>query len=150
LFLLLKTVHILSATLLFGTGLGSAFTCGARIAAALIAGVSRQAVWADWLFTVPAVILQPLTGLWLMALAGHSFDALWLKLSLVLYLLAVACWLPVVWLQIRIQRLAAGAIASRAPLSALYHRLRGFWFWLGWPAFLAVLAAFFVMVVKPL
>jgi uncharacterized membrane protein len=152
-FLLIKTVHILSATVLFGTGLGSAFYLwrahrGGE--ASVIAAVSRNVVLADWLFTAPAVILQPLTGLWLMASAGISFAPVWLRLSLALYLLAVACWLPVVWLQVRIHRVAREAAANGTPLPALYRRYMRYWFMLGWPALLAVLAAFFLMVVKPL
>lgn len=152
LYLLLKTVHLLSAALLFGTGLGSAFYLWRAHRSgdpAVIAAVSRQVVLADWLFTTPAVILQPLTGFWMMALAGYSLAAPWLWGSLALYLLAGVCWLPVVGLQMRIRKLADAAAAGRAPLPAAYHRAMRLWFVLGWPAFLAVIAVFFLMVFKP-
>lgn len=152
LYLLLKTIHILSATLLFGTGLGSAFYLWRAHRSgdsAVIAAVSRQVVLADWLFTTPAVILQPLTGFWMMALAGYSLTAPWLWWSLVLYLLAGACWLPVVALQMRIRKLAAIAAASQAPMPAAYHRAMRLWIVLGWPAFLSVFAVFFLMVFRP-
>jgi uncharacterized membrane protein len=149
---LLKLLHILSATLLLGTGLGSAFYLwrahrSGEVAA--IAAVSRQVVLADWWFTLPAVIVQPLTGLWLMQLAGYRLTDSWLGLALVAYCLAGACWLPVLWLQRRIRDLAAAAQASGAPLPENYRHYMRIWFALGWPAFLAVLAAFFLMVVKP-
>lgn len=149
---LLKLVHILSATLLFGTGLGSAFylwrahTSG-EVAA--IAAVSRQVVLADWLFTLPAVILQPLTGIWMMQLAGYHLTDLWILMAFSLYGLAGACWLPVVWLQIGIRDMAATAQARGEPLPARYHRYMTIWFVLGWPAFLAVLTAFVAMVYRP-
>lgn len=149
---LLKVVHILAATLLFGTGLGTAFYLwrahrGGNVAA--IAATSRQAVLADWLFTTPAVILLPLTGAWMMLLAGFQVTDLWIALALGLYSAAGVCWLPVVWLQIRIRDLAHAAHAAGTPLPAAYHRYMTLWFALGWPAFLAVLAAFFLMVLKP-
>lgn len=151
-YLLLKTIHILSATLLFGTGLGSAYYLWRAHRGGnpvVIAAVSRQVVQADWLFTTPAVILQPLTGFWMLALAGTSLDVLWVWSSVALYLLAGACWLPVVWLQIRIHKLADTAATSHSPLPTLYYRSMRLWFMLGWPAFLAVLGAFFLMVLKP-
>jgi len=149
---LLKLIHILSATLLFGTGLGSAFylwrahTSG-EVAA--IAAVSRQVVLADWLFTLPAVILQPLTGIWMARLAGYQLTDLWVLLAFALYGLAGACWLPVVWLQLRIRDMAATAQARGAPLPERYRHYMKIWFVLGWPAFLAVFAAFVAMVYKP-
>ncbi len=46
--------------------------------------------------------------------------------------------------------LAEGAAASDAPaLPPSYHRLARLWFWLGWPAFLSVLAIFWLMIAKP-
>lgn len=152
LYLLLKTIHILSATLLFGTGLGSAFYLWRAHRSgdsAVIAAVSRQVVLADWLFITPAIILQPLTGFWMMTLAGYSLTAPWLWWSLVLYLLAGACWLPVVALQMRIRKLAAIAATSQAPMPVAYHRAMRLWAMLGWPAFLSIFAVFFLMVFRP-
>ncbi len=152
LYQILKTAHILSATLLFGTGLGSAFYLWRAHRSgdtAAIAATSRQAVLADWLFTTPAVILQPLTGAWMMLLAGFQLTELWIALAFGLYMLAGACWIPVVWLQIHIRDLACAAHAAGTPLPPAYHRYMTLWFALGWPAFLAVLAAFILMVFKP-
>lgn len=149
---LVRLVHIVSATLLFGTGLGTAFhfwrahrTHDPRI----IANAARTTVLADWLFTAPAVILQPLTGWWLMQHLQLSWTTPWIVAALVLYVVAGACWLPVVWLQIRLRDLAAGADRQQSPLPGDYHRLYRIWFALGWPAFLAVLAIFVLMVARP-
>lgn len=151
-YLVLKWIHILSSTLLFGTGLGSAFYkyfADRRGDPALIAGVNRLVVLADWLFTTPTVILQPLTGLAMVALIGYPLDTPWLLLSIALYLLAGACWLPVVWLQIRMRRLSDDAVDEGRALSLEYRRLARIWFWLGVPAFLSMVGVFYLMVVKP-
>lgn len=151
-YLLLKLIHILSATLLFGTGLGTAFyqwrahkTNDARI----IAAVARNVVLADWLFTTPAVILQPLTGVWLLEIRGYPITTPWIVASLALFILAGACWLPVVWLQIKMRDSAQRAVAMNKPLGADYYRYFSIWYFLGWPAFAAVLMIFYLMIYKP-
>lgn len=151
-YLLLKWVHVLSSTVLFGTGLGTAFhgwmaMRSANLQAMAVSG--RNVVIADWIFTTPAVILQPLTGLFLAQRAGFGLHDSWLLASIVLYLIVGACWLPVVWLQIRMRRLVEGAAANGAPLPPLYHRYAAIWFALGWPAFLGVVAIFWLMIAKP-
>jgi uncharacterized membrane protein len=151
-FLLVKTLHILSSTVLFGTGLGTAFfqwMAYRRGEVAAIAVTARHVVLADWLFTTPAIIVQPLTGFWLLHLMGLSWGASWIRLSLGLYALAGACWLPVVWIQYRLRALAEAADAAGAPLPPSYHRLMRLWFALGWPAFAGLVAVFWLMVAKP-
>ncbi len=148
----LKTVHIISASLLFGTGLGTAFFMwrahrGGDVRS--IATVSRNVALADWLFTTPAVILQPLTGFIMLHLAGLDWRIGWVWASLALYLLAGACWLPVVAIQLRVARIAATADAMGTGLPQEYFRLMRWWFALGWPAFIAVLLVFWLMVAKP-
>ncbi len=145
-------VHILSSTLLFGTGLGTAFHGWMAHRSGdvrAIAVTSRNVVLADWLFTAPAVIIQPLTGGLLAGQAGISFTTDWLALAIGLYFLTGACWLPVVWLQMRMHQLAAAAVRNSSELPLLYFRYARWWFMLGWPAFLAVIAIFYLMVFKP-
>jgi uncharacterized membrane protein len=148
----LKWAHIISSTLLFGTGLGTAFHGwmsyrGGDVRATVAA--ARSVVLADWLFTAPAVIVQPVTGAAMMWLVGIPLTTPWIAASLVLYVLVGACWLPVVWLQIRMHRLASEALTRNEPLPPLFHRYARFWFILGWPAFISVLAIFWLMVAKP-
>jgi uncharacterized membrane protein len=106
-YLLVKALHIVSATILFGTGLGTAFffwsSRHAGNEARLFA--ARTTVRADFLFTLPAVIVQPLTGVWMMERAGFRVDEPWIAISVALYILAGVCWLPVVGLQIRMKRM---------------------------------------------
>jgi len=147
-----KWLHVLSSTVLFGTGIGSAyyFLAGslsrdARRAAA----IAGYVVVADWLFTATTAVIQPLTGYWMMRVAGMGLDAAWLRGSVYLYGLAMACWLPVVWLQIRLRDLARQAAAGGSPLPARYWRYFRWWFGLGVIAFLAFVAIFYLMTVKP-
>lgn len=148
---LLKTVHIISSTLLFGTGLGTAFhgwmaNRSGDLAARRV--VNRNVVLADWLFTTPAVIVQPVTGVWLARIAGFPLTTSWLAAAIALYLLVGACWLPVVWIQLQMRRIA-DAVPNGQSLPARYHRLSRRWFALGWPAFLGVVAIYWLMVAKP-
>lgn len=147
----LKTLHILSMVLMFGTGLGSAFYKWMADRSGHvdhIAITNRHVVLADWLFTTPTVILQPVTGLWMAHLAGWPLDTPWLAASLTLYALAGACWLPVVVLQIRMHRLAQAAADAHEALPPVYRRLARWWFWLGVPAFSAMVLVVAMMVAK--
>lgn len=151
-YLAVKWLHILSSTVLFGTGLGSAFymffTSLSRDPRA-VAVVVRHVVIADWLFTTPAIIMQPLSGLYLVNLAGMDLRSPWLLWSIGLYLLAGGCWLPVVWIQLRMRDMAADAVKRDTELPSAYWRYLRSWVALGVVAFLSLVAVFFLMVVKP-
>jgi uncharacterized membrane protein len=152
-YLLLKWLHVLSSTVLFGTGIGSAFyllVASLHRDPPVVAAVARYVVMADWMFTATTVVLQPLTGGLMVHLAGLSLDAPWLAWSIGLYALAVACWLPVVVLQMRMRDLAAAAATQRVPLPAGYWRAFRSWVAVGIPAFFAFVAVFYLMVVKAL
>jgi uncharacterized membrane protein len=151
-YLILKYLHVIGATVLLGTGAGIAFfmllahrTGDARV----IAGVARIVVIADILFTATAVVAQPVTG-WLLARAtGYDLSEGWIALSIILYLVTGAFWLPVVWMQARMRDLARAAAESATPLPAAYHRLFRWWFAFGFPAFGAVMAIFWLMIARP-
>lgn len=151
-YLVVKWLHILSSTVLFGTGLGSAFymyfTSRTGNTPA-IAVVVRHVVIADWIFTTPAIVLQPATGFYLMHIAGFPLTTPWILWSVVLYLLAGAAWLPVVGMQIRMRDMAAAAATAGRPLPPLYWRLLRIWVSLGVVAFGALVAVFYLMVAKP-
>ena len=148
-----KWLHILSSTLLFGTGLGSAFymfVVSRTRDVRAVAVVVRYVVIADWAFTTPTIILQPLTGFYLVRLAGFPFDAQWIMLSIALYLLAGACWLPVVWMQIKMREMADEAIRAGSALPATYWSYLRAWVALGVIAFLSLVWIFYLMVAKPM
>lgn len=151
-YLILKTLHIVSSTLLFGTGLGSAYyTLRAWRSGNLevMAATFRYLVTADWLFIATTAIFQPLSGVALAHMVGWPLSQAWLLWSLGLYVLAGACWLPVVWLQIQVRDLAAEALRTGQPAPPRVERYMRIWFVLGWPAFAAFLVIFYLMVAKP-
>ncbi|CAB3803100.1 DUF2269 family protein [Paraburkholderia fynbosensis] len=150
-YLLVKWLHVLSSTILFGTGIGSAFymlTVSLGKETHTVARVTRRVVVADWLFTTPTAIAQPLTGFAMVKLAGMSIASPWLAWSIALYAVAIACWLPVVCLQIRLAAIARRCDEMRAPLTAGYWRLFAWWIGLGVVAFFAFVAIFWFMVAK--
>ncbi len=150
-YLVLKYLHILSMVLLFGTGFGSAFYKWMADRSGNIehiAIVNRHVVLADWIFTTPTIIFQPLSGFWLMYLAGISFSVWWIVISLILYVIAGLCWLPVVFLQIKMAKLARQAVEQKTALSQQYWRYATIWFYLGIPAFIAMILIVFLMVTK--
>lgn len=152
LYLTLKWVHILSSVLLVGTGLGSAFYMfftnrSGNVQAQAV--VTRLVVRADWWFTTPTVFIQPATGLAMVYMAGLPLTTPWLAASVGLYMLAGACWLPVVWLQLRMRAMAAEAASAGDALPPLYWRYARRWEALGYPAFIAMAAVYYLMVNKP-
>lgn len=151
-YLLVKWLHILSSTLLFGTGLGIAFfmwMAHRRGDPGHVAATARTVVIADACFTAPAVVVQFATGLWLANFLGVPLAHAWVKWALVLFVLIGCCWLPVLWLQVRARNLARIAAERGEPLPRAYATTMRWWFWLGWPAFIAVIAIFWLMVAKP-
>jgi len=147
LYLGIKLLHILSATLLFGTGLGTAFFMFSAYRSNDSRAWSKTVdivVRADWYFTTPAVVIQLLTGLWLMAQLGIPFTSVWFVAVIGLFVLVGACWLPVVWIQIRLRNL----LGAGAGLDACRPLMRA-WIALGVPAFVSVIVIFWLMVYKP-
>lgn len=151
-YLIIKWLHILSATILFGTGIGIAFfkwITDQKKDVRTIHLVSKHTVLADWVFTTPTVILQLITGVALTYLAGYPIMSGWVFYSLCLYFFAGACWLPVIWLQIRMYKLAKAADNDNTQLPQQYWEYARIWFWLGVPAFSALIFVYWLMVFKP-
>lgn len=152
LYFLLKFLHVIGASVLLGTGAGIAFfmLLAHRTGnAATVAAVARIVVVADFVFTATAVVAQPLTGAALAWQAGYSLSEGWIALSIALYIVTGMFWLPVVWMQMEMRKLASQAAAAGAPLPPRYHRLFWLWFAFGFPAFAAVLGIFWLMIARP-
>jgi uncharacterized membrane protein len=115
-----------------------------------MAVTNRLVVIADWLITTPTIIIQPITGFWMLYLLNYETLPAWVWYSLGLYLLAGACWLPVVVLQIRMREQSAASARSSRPPNAEYRRQARTWFWLGVPAFIAMVVVVWLMVFKPI
>ena len=146
LYMWVKLVHIVSATVLFGTGMGIAYFMLKAYRSdnqAAIVETSKHVVIADWLFTAPAVIVQLVSGVWLTWKLGIAFDSSWFLAVMGLYIFVGACWIPVVWIQIRIRDLVqAGAGRDE------YKSMMKIWVVLGALAFSSVLVLIFLMVAK--
>ena len=152
-YLLLQYVHIIGAAVLLGTGAGIAFfMLRAHLTRDLfvIAGVARIVVTADFVFTATAVVVQPVTGYLLARFMGYPIFDGWIALSLILYGVTGAFWIPVVLMQIRMRNLAEAAVRSGTVLPAAYHHLFWTWFAFGFPAFAAVLAILWLMTSRPI
>ena len=152
LFLLVKWLHVLSSTLLFGTGLGSAFLMYLANRRKDLAGMvfaARHVVIADWCFTAPSVAFQLLSGLTLVHLGGYRLGEHWISWALGLYAFAGLCWLPVVWLQIRMRDMAADSLLTKHALPERFWIFERWWCLLGALAFPAVTLVFWLMIVKP-
>lgn len=150
--LLVRWLHVLGATVLLGTGAGIAFVMlMARRSGRpdLIAHVAGTVVVADMLFTATAVVAQPLTGALLAHPVGWRLTEGWIVLSLGLYVLTGACWLPVVWIQLKLRDIARAAAESGAELPSRFDRLYRLWLFLGFPAFASVLAIVWLMLARP-
>lgn len=153
LYFVLKFLHIIGASVLLGTGAGIAFfmlLAHRTGRTETVAAVARMVVVADFLFTATAVVLQPVTGIALAWNVGYSLTEGWILLSLLLYVITGAFWLPVVWMQMEMRRLAETARKSGEPLPKRYHQLFRLWFGFGFPAFGAVVAIFWLMITRPI
>jgi uncharacterized membrane protein len=146
-----KYLHVLSSTLLFGTGIGTAYylffisrTRDARV----VAAVARRVVTADWLFTATTIVFQPASGVYLAHRLGIPLTTPWLFWSLALFAIAALCWLPVVWLQMRLRDIAIEAAAAGRELPESYAKNLGWWAALGVPALVSFLAIFYMMVAR--
>lgn len=148
----IKTLHILSATILFGTGIGIAFF---MFRSAFSQNThekfyaARTTVLADYFFTFPAAIIQPLSGVALIMMVGYNWTDYWLVATYIIYFVAALCWLPVVWIQIQLKNMLADALEKESALPIRYNKLFKVWFLLGRPAFVGLIVVFYLMVAKP-
>lgn len=152
LYLWLKFIHIVSSTILFGTGIGTACTMlyghntrDTRV----IAAITQYVVLADWIFTGSSGLIQPISGLWMVYLADYSWTSFWVIGSIIGYLIAAFCWFPVVYLQIKMRDFAIHAERNKSLLPPIYFRYFKYWFCLGWPAFISLIIVFYLMTNKP-
>ncbi len=150
-----KWLHVIAAATLLGTGAGIAFftwvgyvRCRRTRDLAGLRQILEITVIADWVFTVAAIVLQLGTGLWLMAILGVPWFTVWSAWVWGLFLVAGACWVPIVIIQYRLRN-AARLANAWADLGEEFQRQYRLWFALGIPAFAAVIALYGLMIVKP-
>ena len=150
---LLKAIHVLAMSLFFGAGLASAImklradrTRDLRV----MVFTARHIVWADWLFTIPAGIVLPASGIWMAHQAKLPLTSGWIATGILLYAIAGICWVPAAVLQIRMRKAAETALDEAKPLPKDYDRWTLIWVILGIPAFIAAMLTVYVMVSKQL
>ncbi len=149
---LIRTAHVIGATVLLGTGAGIAFfMVMARRTEnpSLIAHVAETVVIADTDFTATAAIFQPITGYILARIIGWPLTQGWVWVSLLLYVIVGLFWLPVVWIQMKLRDIARASAAAGSPLPPRWFSLYRIWFACGFPAFFAVIAIIWLMLTKP-
>jgi uncharacterized membrane protein len=152
LYFLAKYLHVLGAVVILGTGIGIAFFMLMAHRSGNVAFIARTAaivVIADILFTLTAVLLQPITGALLMQLSATSFADRWLFTSLALFVIAGLFWIPVIFMQIEMRNLASVAAAQSQPLPPRYFFLFRLWFLFGFPGFGSVMLILWLMIAKP-
>lgn len=152
LLILARWLHVIGACVLLGTGAGIAFfmlMAHRTRDPKLIAHVAQTVVAADFIFTASAVIVQPLTGWWLARQIGWPLSEPWLVAALALYVMVGLFWLPVVWIQMELRKLALASVETESPLPPRYYRLFRIWFACGFPAFFGVLAIVWLMLARP-
>jgi len=152
LYFLVKYLHVLGAIVILGTGTGIAFfmlMAHRTDNAEFIARTASVVVIADAIFTLSAVILQPVTGGLLMMLSATSIGEHWILVSLALYAVAGMFWIPVVFMQIEMRDLARKAVEQRSALPGRYFVLFRRWFAFGFPGFGATMLILWLMIAKP-
>ncbi|QOZ06327.1 DUF2269 domain-containing protein [Bradyrhizobium sp. CCBAU 51765] len=152
LYFLVKFLHVLGAIVILGTGTGIAFfmlMAHRTDDVEFIARTASVVVIADAIFTLSAVILQPVSGGLLMMLSATSITEHWLLASLALYAIAGLFWIPVVFMQIEMRDLARKAATQRSALPQRYHVLFRRWFAFGFPGFGATMLILWLMIAKP-
>ena len=151
-YLLLKYIHVLGAIVILGTGIGIAFfMLMAHLSrdASFVARTASVVVLGDVIFTATAVVAQPVTGYLLLRETGVTLFESWVVASLILYMVAGAFWLPVVWIQRRMRDIAAQAAAAGEALPEKYNQLFRLWFAFGFPGFGSVMLIIWLMIAKP-
>jgi uncharacterized membrane protein len=153
LFFVIEYLHVLGAIVILGTGAGIAFfmlMAHRSGNAEFIARTAATVVIADMIFTLTAVLLQPVTGGLLMKLSSTSLSERWLLASLALYAIAGLFWVPVIFMQIEMRDLAGEAAARNRPLPPRYFELVRRWILFGFPGFGSVMIIVWLMIAKPI
>lgn len=144
----LLLVHIIGVILFLGVGAGSAFykfmTDRSKNIQAIVK-VNSIVVLADWLFTTPAVLIQPISGVALAYVLNVSLMEPWLFVSIILYILSISLWLIAVYTQIKMKDISLDALEKGIELGDEYQKYVRWWIWLGIPSFLSMFLMMLLM-----
>jgi uncharacterized membrane protein len=149
---ILKLIHVLSAALLIGVGAGSTFFVWYMHRSRDIGAISiatRAALLVEWWIVIPTVVVQPLTGLWMLEIHGRPVQQPWVTTALVLFGIAGVVWAATLVFKLRLRKLSHAAIEHGRPLAPNYHRVLSWWLALWWTLFALTLAILALMVWRP-
>lgn len=144
---LLKLIHILSATLMIGTGLGSAFylfLTYKKSKVSTIKDVLKLVILADKIFTTPSVIIQLITGFWLSSLMGFNYTN-WFWIVISVSFIVLVLWLRAAFIQVKLRKI----LEDENEIPEEFHKLMNIWFYLGVPSFVGSIFIYYLMVYKP-
>lgn len=151
LILVVKLLHVLSATFFFGGGLLIAWhklradrTGDPKI----VAWAQKEIVRADAVFSIPSGIILPITGAWLVAEYHLPWRTGWVPWGIGAYAATGLLWLPAAFLQVKMRKMAEEAVAEGTPLPPAFQRANRIWFALGVPAFALTIFIVWIMVSK--
>jgi len=147
-YLLFKTLHVLSAVVVFGTGTGIAwYTLRGWLSGdrQVVRWISRETVAADWLFTGSGIIALLASAAGMLSINPGWLQQTWLQVAIALTGSVFLLWLPVVFLQYRLRYHAHDDNNDEKGL----RRIMRAWCLLGAIAFPLMLVIVFLMVVKP-
>lgn len=143
---LLKLIHILSATLMIGTGLGSAFylyLTYKKAQLSTVRDVLNLVIFADLIFTTPSVFIQIITGVMLSNVIGLTFTN-WFWVVISVSFIVFVLWVRAAFIQVKLKKL----IANETEIPEKFHQLMKVWFYLGIPSFLGSIFIYYLMVYK--
>lgn len=146
-YLILKTLHILCAIVVLGTGTGIAwYTLRGWMSgdSQVLRWVSRETVTADWIFTASAALGLLGSAMGMLAINPAWIQQIWLQLAAGLTLAVFLLWLPVVYLQYQLR-----AHADSEPCQQKTGEIMRCWCLLGAIAFPLTIAIVYLMVAKP-
>jgi uncharacterized membrane protein len=157
---IVKIIHVISASVLFGTGMGTAaymLIAHYQPNLALRAKAYSQVVYADWLYTTPSAVIQAFSGLLMIYLKGYflhlsdyQLHAWWVQGSILAYVIAGLCWLPVLYLQTKMKIMTYVASTQASSLPEKYFIYFKLWIFLGIIAFSCLCYVFYLMANRPL
>ncbi len=148
----IKILHIISASILFGTGIGSAiyiFYIFLKQDLNSIAKALTAVISTNWFFIATSTLILALTGLFMLPLKGYSLYSLWVYGSILGYIIAGACWLPIIWIQMRCRDIALACGNSKNQLPKEYKIYLIIWQILGSLTFITLIIIFYLMINKP-
>ncbi len=145
-------VHLFGAVIFLGNIITAAFwkiRADVKGDAALIHSAAKNVMLADFVFTLPGLILIIVSGALMAAEAGYPMSGFnWLTLSLILFALTGVLWLGVLLpIQRGMIRLSAQALQSGV-IPKAYRRASLYWAVFGTIATLLPVAILYLMITK--